>query len=382
MTKFTDIAAQTHNWSGSTLGEHQDYLATVIKVKKAAALANSKSKEISNKECQSIVSACDKLITNLPADKFPVEVYGGGGGIAIHLNVCEVLVEETGLAMEVINRSQSTTDVLHTAGRIALRKKIGALLDSVELLTIEIQKKADLFADQDTIARTCLRDANPGKVGDLFSGHAAVYHRIQKKLFDQIVAPLAVNLGGTATGSGIGAKDSYRKHILETLGEVFEAKLVHRDNFYDATQNSDDLGEFASILRLLASHGLKVAQDLRFLYSGPLTGLSEITLPTQIPGSLFFADKSNPTVPETFMMACFTTFGHGQAVQSSISRSELNYNPWDSYAVHTLLQATWQFTRALDLFRKYAIVDLNVNNEVSDYYAKHHKSRKDATHDT
>ena len=214
-----------------------------------------------------------------------------------------------------------------------------------------------------TISRTCLQDATPVSLGELFGGHAAAIARRAGEL-GQSVKPLAqITLGGTAIGSGSGTSTSYRRAILKRLNEIASHKFTLRPNLYDAAQNIDDLGAVSAELAMLAEVLIKVAQDLRLLSSGPEGGFGEIILPAVQEGSSIFPGKINPVIPETMLQCCFQVLGCERTTRLALERGELNLNVFEGAAAANVFDAIAMMERSIALFVERCVSGIVANKE-------------------
>jgi len=361
-------------FSGRVLGAYPSYVRALAIVKKAAAQANRDARVITAKNAAAIESACDALIAGKYLDQFLVDVLGGGGGIAVNMNLNEVIAN---LANECLggargdydpidprlhlNASQSTADVCHTAAHIAildewidLRRMLGSCIGAA-------QAKAEQFRGIRTLARTCLRDASATSLGELFGAHAAALKRRMLEL-DRAVAMLRkVNLGGTVIGDRSGASAAYRRSVIRHLNRIAKHKLELRENLFDAAQNCDDLGAVAAQLGLLAEVLIKVAQDLRLLSSGPEGGFGEISLPAVMEGSSFYPGKINPVMPETLIQCCFQVLGCERASRLALERGELNLNIFEGAAAINVMDAMEMLALALPIFTESCLSGITAN---------------------
>jgi aspartate ammonia-lyase len=301
-------------------------------------------------------------------------VLGGGGGIAVNMNVNEVIAnianEALGGARGVyspvdpklhVNASQSTADVCHTAARIAIIKRWQHLYGVLSACLSVTRSTAREFHHVQTLARTCLQDASVTSLGEMFGGYGAGLERRVMEL-DRAVGMLhKVNLGGTVLGDGSGAPKAYRRSVIKHLSRLAELRLELRENLFDAAQNCDDLGAVAAQLGLLAEFLIKYAQDLRLLGSGPEGGFGEITLPAVMEGSSFYPGKINPVVPETLLQCCFQVLGCERAARLALERGELNLNVFEGAAAINIMDAMEMLIRAVPNFTSLCVAKIAPN---------------------
>ena len=376
-------ACDNLSFSGRPLSRYPLFIRGLAMVKKAAAMANREAGILDREIADMIAASCDLLIEGKHLEHFPVDVYAGGGGIGINMNVNEVIANLCSIRaghpagsgrpvhpIEHVNLSQSTSDVCHTAVRIAIIDTFEPLKKELDDLHAELGAKASAFAGVRTIARTCLQDAMAVSLGSLFSGYAGLTERRTAALARSVERLHRINLGGTVIGSGEGAHEAYRARILPKLREVTGRNLTWRENLYDAAQNPDDLAEVSASLAQLASALLKIAADLRLLSSGPEAGFAELKLPAVQAGSSFFPGKVNPVVPETLMHCCFLIFGLHRSVEAALEHGELNLNVWETTAGINLLEALAMLTGAVRSFTRNCLRGLEANVKRCEQFAE------------
>jgi aspartate ammonia-lyase len=356
-------AMQNLAFSGRALGDYPDYVRALAIVKQAAARANRDAGVLDRRLSGEIDRACDALTGGEHLEQFPVDVLGGGGSIAINMNINEVLAnlsnehlgQMRGSYVPVhpknhVNASQSTADICHTAIRIAILERWEGLRRALDGCVAAYRVKARELRKVITISRTCLQDAAPTSLGELFGGHGAAIERRADELRRRVESLRQINIGGTAIGDGGGAPAAYRRAVLARLNEITGRKLAMRRNLYDAAQNPDDLAAVAAELAMLAEVFIKIAQDLRLLSSGPNGGLGEIVLPAVQEGSSFFPGKINPVIPETLLQCCFQVLGCERAARLVLERGELNLNVFEGAAAINVLDAIEMMRAAITLF--------------------------------
>ena len=340
-------------FSGRRLADYPELVRALAQVKRAAARANRAAGVLDAREAAAIEAACEALESGAHAAALAVDPLAGGGGIAVNMNVNEViagLASRGGVPLDPkrhVNASQSSADVCHTAHRLAVLERGSALAASLAGLVAALREQAAAGRELPTIARTCLRDGLATSAGALFGGHADALARRSGALARSVEALCAVNLGGTVIGSGEGAPPAYREVVLGELAALCGRALTRRASLEDAAQNADDLGAVSSELAAIARVAIKLAADLRLLASGPATGFGEIELPPVIEGSSFFAGKSNPVVPETLLHCAFQVLGCDRAAQLAVERGELHLNVFEAVAAVNVLDAMAMLARAV-----------------------------------
>jgi aspartate ammonia-lyase len=367
-------ALRNLSFSACALRLYPQYVNALALVKKAAARANCGAGVIDSKIADAIETACDEILRSDDRSNFPVDVLGGGGGIAVNMNVNEVIANLANEALGGargsyslvdpklhVNASQSTADVCHTAARIAIIKAWHDLYRVLDACLSVTRSRAREFRDVQTLARTCLQDASVTSLGEMFGGYGAALERRVMEL-DRAVSTLQkVNLGATVLGDGSGAPKAYRRSVIKHLNQLAGLRLELRENLFDAAQNCDDLGAVAAQLGLLAEFLIKYAQDLRLLASGPEGGFGEVTLPAVMEGSSFYPGKINPVVPETLLQCCFQVLGCERAARLALERGELNLNVFEGAAATNVMDAMEMLTRAVASFTSSCVAKITPN---------------------
>lgn len=369
----TKLTVENMSFSGVTLAQFPEYIVSLIEVKKACAIANYRSGFLDGEIFTRIIDACEKACKLSGESFYPVDVFHGGGGIGINMNINEILAaltEGTADPVDHINLSQSTSDVCHTALRITLFRQTGILESALERLDSCVKEKIEAFQGMDTIARTCWQDGMQVPVNALWKGiHAAIERTLRH--MKEIQSMLChVNLGWTVIGTGTGASDAYREHILPALNEVTGLELCWRESAFDAAQNPDDLVRVSSEISMISSVISKFARDLRLLSSGPECGLQELVVPPVQKGSSFFPGKVNPVIPEMMIQCNFLIQGNHSVIINALEAGEIHLNVWEEMMGFLLMQNLERFTRAVDLFCDKCVSGITCNEEQCRQYSQ------------
>jgi aspartate ammonia-lyase len=362
----TLVSVRTHSYSGQALWQYPYLTRSLLKVKLAAAQANYNSGMLSEDKFSSIAKRLDYLLSDHHPHWFPVDPLQGGGGIGINTNINDLI------GIEGSNLSQSTSDVVSTAGRISLKDLsadlAAALTKSIQLL----EKLGKEYADTDSLARTCLQDASVTKFGRTFSGYARSLSRSHDRI-NESVHLLRVNLGGTTIGMSYGANEKYCSLVREELLKICP-DIEWNDDLVDAAQNGDDLLSLGTNLETLCRALMKIGKDLRLYSSGSNGGFGQLSLPKIINGSSFYSDKSNPTIPETVIQCCFQVLSLCRAAAYSSEHAELDLNIFEPTAIINLYDATKTLTSGISLLNNHCLASLEVNvgrcNELAKFAAK------------
>lgn len=316
----TQRAVENFPISGSRL-EHAQIVA-LAQVKRAAAIANKELGILDAPIADAIVSAADEIIAGEHVDQFPVDVYQTGSGTSSNMNMNEVLATLASKHLgdkvhpnDHVNASQSSNDVFPTSVHVAVT---GALINdlkpALEHLAESLEKKADEFKEVVKPGRTHLMDATPVTLGQEFGGYAAQIRYGIERIDAALPRVAEVPQGGTAVGTGINTPDGFPQKVIAELASSTELPITEARNHFEAQANRDALVETSGALRTIAVSLTKINNDIRWMGSGPNTGLGEIQLPDLQPGSSIMPGKVNPVVPEATLMVCSRVIGNDAAI--------------------------------------------------------------------
>jgi aspartate ammonia-lyase len=280
------------------------------------------------------------------------------------------LCEEKVDPIDDINKNQSTSDVCHTTLRITLVRECRKLYEELNQMIEVLSAKAFEFSSIQTIARTCLQDGMSIPVSSIFEGMAAALLRQRQRLEYCIEELHCINLGWTVVGSGTGASEEYRRHIICQLQAVTKMDVQWRECSYDAAQYPDDLVFTAQEIFNIISICAKFARDLRLLSSGPETGFREIKIPATQKGSSFFPGKVNPVIPEMLIQCQMLVKGNTSVIEEGLGLGEIHINLWEELMGFLLLDNLHMVTNSMHLFRIHCIEGIEVNEEVCESYAR------------
>ncbi|WP_322040345.1 aspartate ammonia-lyase [Burkholderia diffusa] len=325
-----------------TIAHYPAFRDAFAQVKWAAALANRDNEVITNAQCDAIVAACKEVIEGKFDSSFVVDLMEGSGGTSTNMNFNEVIANRAQQILghaagsyEVIhpndhvNRSQSTNDAYPAALKIATFAMLGPLINEVTQLAALFSGKASEFADILHLGRTCLQDAQPMRLGQLFGGYASLTERLAGELVAVRDKLRTLPLGGTAIGTGFGAPAGYRAAVYSHLQAVTGVNYQAPENPFDAMQNMDVFSRVSAELRTCAVSLAKIASDLTVLSSGPVGGLAELMLPEAQAGSSIMPGKINPVLPMAMVQLSFAVVGNDVAVAQAVQYGELEINHFE-----------------------------------------------------
>lgn len=371
----TQRALENFAISNTTVADIPGYVASIVTLKKAAALANCRIGALDADVCRAICRAAEAVLAAPDPAEFPVDIYQGGGGTPTNMNVNEVLANRANELLTGVkgydavhpnthvNMGQSTNDVIPSAMKLTMHGLLGHLQTAVAGFAAELRRKEEAFADVVKVGRTCLQDALPITLGQQLSGYRGAFERAAAAIGELRPHCLELPMGATAIGTGFGTFPGYGDALVAALREETGLPVGLESNLFDGLQNADFWISVSAVLKITATHLNKLASDLRIVSSGPRAGLSELRLPAVQPGSSIMPGKVNPVMPEMAMQVYFRVLGNDVSV-SRACEGELDLNVWESLILHCLAESTTLLTACLPLMAEKCIRDLAVNREV------------------
>jgi fumarate hydratase class II len=318
----TQRAVENFPISGTPL--EPDLIHAIAQVKAAAATANAELGVISQEQAAAIQQAAAGIVSGRYDDHFPIDVFQTGSGTSSNMNANEViasLAARNGVEVhpnDHVNASQSSNDTfptaIHVAAAVAVTEQ---LLPAIDVLASSLERKADEFAGLVKSGRTHLMDATPVTLGQELGGYAATVRYAAERLEGVLPRVRELPLGGTAVGTGINTPAGFPQAVIRVLSEVTGQPFTEARNHFEAQGTRDSLVELSGVLKTLAVGLIKINNDLRWMSSGPTTGLAEIHLPDLQPGSSIMPGKVNPVLPEATLMVAFQVIGNDSAVTAA-----------------------------------------------------------------
>ncbi|MDJ1370802.1 class II fumarate hydratase [Gulosibacter molinativorax] len=316
----TQRAVENFPISGQGLEDRQ--IIALAQIKRAAAIVNAKLGIIDEGRSKAIVAAAEEIVAGQHLDQFPIDVYQTGSGTSSNMNTNEVIAHiateslgETVHPNDHVNASQSSNDVFPTSVHVAVT---GALLEdlipALDQLATSLEAKADAWKTVVKSGRTHLMDATPVTLGQEFGGYARQIRLGIDRVNATIERVAEVPLGGTATGTGINTPKGFSEQVIAELAQNTGLPLHEAADHFEAQSARDGLVEASGALRTIAVSLVKINNDIRWMGSGPNTGLGEIALPDLQPGSSIMPGKVNPVVPEAVLMVCSRIIGNDAAI--------------------------------------------------------------------
>jgi|TARA_B110001452_G_C15226710_1_gene425131 fumarate hydratase class II len=342
---------------------------SIAVIKKAAAIINLKNKDLDQKLSKFIIKAAEEVMTGKHDNHFPLKVWQTGSGTQTNMNVNEVISNRAIEMMngnlgskkpihpnDHVNKSQSTNDVFPTAMHIAIAIKAKEkLLPSLKLLEKELKKKTNDFKQIVKVGRTHLQDATPLTLGQEFSG----YHAQLKKCIERIEIALKeiyfLAQGGTAVGTGLNTRKNFDKKIIKEISKITKLPFKVAPNKFAALAAHDAIVNFSGTMNTAAVCLMKIANDIRFLGSGPRAGYGEIILPSNEPGSSIMPGKINPTQSEAVTMVCVKVIGNHNGITIAGSHGHFELNVFKPLIIHNILQSIEIMSDSCKTFALYCV---------------------------
>ena len=360
---------------------HPVLIDSIVMVKKAAAITNEKSGKLDQQIAQAIIQACDEILDGNLRDQFIVDAIQGGAGTSANMNANEVIANR---AIEIlggtkgdysivhpndhVNMSQSTNDVIPTAGKITVLKLLPQTIKELEKLEKAMEEKEAEFDDILKMGRTQLQDAVPMRLGQSFGAFAHVLKRDIKRLKNVMDEMKVLNIGATAIGTAINVAPYYLANISYELSKVAGISLKQADDLIDATQNLDGFVSVSGVLKTCAVDISKISNDLRLMSSGPRTGLSEINLPARQNGSSIMPGKINPVIPEVVSQVAYLIIGHDYTITMAAEAGQLELNAFEPVLFHHLFESIDTLKEAAATLTKHCITGITANKGQCEEY--------------
>jgi fumarate hydratase class II len=342
-----------HHFDISTEKMPPALIRALLIVKRSAATVNVALGAIKDDKAKAIIAAADEALAGGHADEFPLAIWQTGSGTQSNMNVNEVLANRASELMggargegrkihpnDDVNRGQSSNDVFPTGMNIAAAESVSRrLLPALDALHATMQAKAQSFSDIVKIGRTHLQDATPLTLGQEFSGYAAQLAQSRKHIEAALPHVFELAIGGTAVGTGLNAHPEFAERMAAEIAAYTELPFTSAPNKFEALAAHDALNNLHGALKTLAGALMKIANDVRWLASGPRSGLGEISIPENEPGSSIMPGKVNPTQCEAMTMLCAQVMGNDVAVGIGCSSGNFELNVYKPLIIHNVLQS-------------------------------------------
>ncbi|WP_341280960.1 class II fumarate hydratase [Paenibacillus sp. FSL H8-0537] len=346
-------------------------------IKKAAAIANEKLGVLDAEKSAAIGEAVDEILTGRWDEHFPLVVWQTGSGTQTNMNVNEVvafranqLLEERGSAVRIhpnddVNRSQSSNDTfpaaLHIAGVVAVEQR---LIPAIDVLARTLQDKAERFNDIVKIGRTHLQDATPITLGQEISGWYAMLTKTRKMIVQSVDEMRELALGGTAVGTGLNAHPDFAVQVAAEVTTLTGKTFITAENKFHSLTSHDQIVYTHGAVKALAADLMKIANDVRWLASGPRCGIGEISIPENEPGSSIMPGKVNPTQSEAITMAVCQVIGNDATIAFAASQGNFELNVFKPVIIYNFLQSVALMADGMISFNDNCAVGIEPNEAV------------------
>ncbi|MCU1449239.1 MAG: fumarate lyase [Acidimicrobiales bacterium] len=374
--------AQTHraveNFPISGMRKERSLIAALALIKGAAATVNGRQKIVEKDVAKAIVTAAAEVAAGDWDEHFPIDVFQTGSGTSSNMNANEVLANlaSESLGRKVhpnddVNASQSSNDVFPSAIHLAATNQIvNELIPALRQLAKALRKKQRQFKDVVKSGRTHLMDATPVTLGQEFGGYATAVEHGVERLEAALPRIAELPLGGTATGTGINAPKGFARSVIKLLAEELELPLTEARDHFEAQGARDGLVEASGVLRVIAVSLVKIANDLRWMGSGPRAGLAEIRIPDLQPGSSIMPGKVNPVIPEAVMQVSAQVIGNDAAVAFSGAMGNFELNVMMPVMARNLLESIRILAAVSRVFATKCIEGIDADAERCRFYAE------------
>jgi len=348
-------------------------------LKKSAAIASHAFGNISEVKMKAITSAADEVIAGKLDDHFPLVVWQTGSGIQSNMNMNEVLAhrgnellaewgeEERLHPNDDINKSQSSNDTfptaLHVAGVVAVQEQ---LLPAIDKLKATFAEKSTAFNDIIKIGRTHLQDATPLTLGQEISGWHRMLEKTEKMIQDSVESMKELAIGGTAVGTGLNAPAGFGDKVAEQISKEVGINFTSASNKFHSLTSYDEVVYVHGAVKALAADIMKIANDVRWLASGPRSGIGEITIPENEPGSSIMPGKVNPTQSEAITMVAAQVMGNDATIGFAASQGNFELNVYKPVIIYNFLQSVQLLSDAMISFNDNCAVGIEPNREKID----------------
>jgi fumarate hydratase class II len=352
-------------------------------LKKAAALTNNKFGLLSTEKTKIISEVCDEIMAGKLDDQFPLVIWQTGSGTHTNMNCNEVIANRSHVLLgnklgegdrfihpnDDVNKSQSSNDAYPTAMHIAGYKKIAEYtIPSIEKLINTLSDKALEMAEIIKIGRTHLMDATPISLGQEFSGYVSQLKHGIKALKNTLPHLSELAMGGTAVGTGLNSPEGFAQEVAANIARETNLPFISAENKFESLAANDAIVETHGAIKQLAVSLMKIANDIRILSSGPRSGIGEITIPSNEPGSSIMPGKVNPTQTEAMTMVCAQVMGNDTTISVAGSNGHLELNVFKPVMISALLQSVTLIADACRTFNDYCIIGIEPNlKRISDH---------------
>ena len=367
-------ARAVENFPISNLRFSRSFIKALGEIKKACANVNQKNKLLDKNFADSIIDAAQQVIDGDHDKDFVVDIFQTGSGTSTNMNVNEIISRIASESSnekihpnDHVNMSQSSNDVIPTATNVAAVTEIlEKLIPAVESLIQSLEDKAKKWEKVYKNGRTHLMDATPVSLGQEFSGYSALLSERLEDIKLSLVNASKLAIGGTAVGTGINAPDNFGKDVAKEISKSLGINFVEVENHFTRQGSREEVVHLSGCLKAFAVSMFKIANDIRWMGSGPVSGLNELIIPALQPGSSIMPGKVNPVIPEMVMQVSAQVIGNDNTITFSSSNGNFELNTMLPVMAHNLLESIELLTTSTNVFEKKLINDLKANTEKLD----------------
>jgi aspartate ammonia-lyase len=371
---FTARALKQYKVTGTR--SHPNLIRAHVMIKRSVAIANMRLKKLDARKGSAIVKACDDILKGKLMDQFVLDAINSGAGTAFNMNVNEVIANR---ALEIlgkprgyyktvnpnddVNMSQSSNDTFPTAMHVSILLAMNDFIPAVDTLISSLHKKAKEFSKVAKVGRTHLMDALPITFGSEFEAYANAIEDAKNAVESALHELEYVALGGTAVGTGANAPKGYRALAIRNLASISKLNLKRMKNMQYGLQSRVGVAHVSSSIRNLALELIRIANDIRLMASGPMTGMAEVSIPAVHAGSSIMPGKVNPSLAECLNMVCFNVVGNDLSVALAVQAGQFELNVMLPVMVKCVLDSIDMLKNILPVFAENMVDGLKANRE-------------------
>jgi len=364
-------ARAVDNFPISNLKFSRSFIKALGEVKKACAQVNLKNELLDKKIADSIIDSAQQIINGEHDKDFVVDIFQTGSGTSTNMNANEIIakiasenIKEEIHPNDQVNMSQSSNDVIPTATNIAaVTDIVEKLIPSIENLISSLEFKANKWEKIYKNGRTHLMDATPVSLGQEFNGYAALLSERLEDIKNSLTNVSKLAIGGTAVGTGINAPNNFGSDVAEEISNSLGIKFTEVENHFTRQGSREEIVHLSGCLKAYAVSIFKIANDIRWMGSGPVSGLNELKIPALQPGSSIMPGKVNPVIPEMMMQVSAQVIGNDQTITFSSSHGNFELNTMLPVMAHNLLESIELLTSGTAVFDQKLISELEANTE-------------------
>ena len=364
-------ARAVENFPISNLRFSRSFIKALGEIKKACAEVNLKNKLLEKKVADSIINASQQVVNGEHDTDFVVDIFQTGSGTSTNMNANEIIskIASESLNEEIhpndhVNMSQSSNDVIPTATNIAaVTDIVENLIPSIENLISSFESKAKKWEKVYKNGRTHLMDATPVSLGQEFNGYAALLTERLQDIKASLPNASKLAIGGTAVGTGINAPDNFGSDVSKEISNSLGIKFTEVENHFTRQGSREEIVHLSGCLKAYAVSIFKIANDIRWMGSGPVSGLNELKIPALQPGSSIMPGKVNPVIPEMMMQVSAQVIGNDHTITFSSSQGNFELNTMLPVMAHSLLESIELLTSGTAVFDQKLISQLEANTE-------------------